>query len=278
MGNLDSPRGTRNYSPADRLCPMPSPIETADSTRPPNGELPQNPIAGEAASDSPASAESVTPVTAPSLVRSFRMGVIRRMILGLLFVLPIALTILVVYQIYHLLNQWVISPLAQVITPLGSDNVYWKAAETYVTPFLSVAAVLLFLYLMGYVFQTRLNRWLDWIVDRIPGISLLYRAIRDASSAMHGPQGIKTFDKVVLVPFPHAGARATGYLMGESEDEKSGRKLACVYIPIGLFPPSGYTLVFLRDDVTITNWDSASPWKMIISGGLTLPEKVPFIP
>jgi uncharacterized membrane protein len=198
------------------------------------------------------------------------------MILGLLFVLPIVLTVVVVYQIYRLLNQWVIEPLAQFITPLGSENVYWKSVETYVTPLISLASVLLFLYLMGYVFQSRLNRWLDWIFDRIPGISILYRAIRDASSAIHGPQGIKTIDKVVLVPFPHAGARATGYLMGESEDAKTGRKLACVYIPIGLFPPSGYTLVYWLDDVTITDWDAASPWKMIISGGLTLPGKVPF--
>lgn len=217
-----------------------------------------------------------SPVRPPSLVRSLQKGIVRRMILGLLFVLPIVLTVAVVYQIYRLLNQWMIEPLAQFITPLGSENVYWKSVETYVTPLISLASVLLFLYLMGYVFQTRLNRWLDWIVDRIPGISILYRAIRDASSAVHGPQGIKSIDKVVLVPFPHAGARATGYLMGESEDETTGRKLACVYIPIALFPPSGYTLVYWRDDVTLTDWDSTSPWKMIISGGLTLPGKVPF--
>jgi uncharacterized membrane protein len=214
---------------------------------------------------------------APSVVRSLQMGAVRRMVLGLLFVLPIVLTVVVVYQIYRLLNQWIIGPIAElIISPLVADNVYWKSVESYITPPISLALVLMFLYLMGYVFQSRLNRWLDWIVEQIPGISILYRAIRDASSAIHGPQGIKTIDKVVLVPFPHPGARATGYLMGESEDEKTGRKLACVYIPIALFPPSGYTLVFWYDDVTITDWDSASPWKMIISGGLTLPGKVPF--
>jgi uncharacterized membrane protein len=226
--------------------------------------------------DSPVATVVPNPVRAPSLVRSLQMGVIRRMILGLLFVLPIVLTIVVVYQIYRLLNQWVIEPIAFYITPVVADKLYWKSVENYVTPPISLVVVLMFLYLMGYLFQSRLNRWLDWIVDRIPGISILYRAIRDASSAIHGPQGIKTIDKVVLVPFPHPGARATGYLMGESEDEKTGRKLACVYIPIALFPPSGYTLVFWYDDVTITDWDSASPWKMIISGGLTLPGKVPF--
>ena len=240
----------------------------------PNGEpVPQAPATDPAPlPDSPN-----VPLRTPSLIRSLQMGVIRRMILGLLFVLPIVLTVVVVYQIYGLLNKWIIGQIAErIINPLVGENVYWKSVESYITPPISLALVLLFLYLMGYVFQSRLNRWLDWIVEQIPGISILYRAIRDASSAIHGPQGIKTIDKVVLVPFPHPGARATGYLMGESVDEKTGRRLACVYIPIGLFPPSGYTLVYWYDDVTITDWDSASPWKMIISGGLTLPGKVPF--
>jgi hypothetical protein len=191
--------------------PMASPIETASpgpDTNP--SSLPTENPAGNSPQE-----QIAAPVRPPSLVRSLQMGIVRRMILGLLFVLPIVLTVAVVYQIYRLLNQWMIEPLAQFITPLGSENVYWKSVGTYITPLISLASVLLFLYLMGYVFQTRLNRWLDWIVDRIPGVSILYRAIRDASSAVHGPQGIKTIDKVVLVPFPHEGARATGYLMGE---------------------------------------------------------------
>lgn len=256
------------HSPAE-----PSPEQTAEA----EASIPEP-------TDTPANSavSSFMPVPTSSLVPPLQVGAVRRMILGLLFVLPIVLTVLVVYQIYKLLNQWVILPIAKlIVTPVVTDkffaeNVYWKSVESYVTPPISLILVLLFLYLMGYVFQSRLNRWLDWIMERIPGISILYRAIRDASSAIHGPHGLKTIDKVVLVPFPHPGARATGFLMGESEDEKTGRKLACVYIPIALFPPSGYTLVFWYDDVTITNWDSASPWKMIISGGLTLPGKVPF--
>lgn len=251
---------------------MPSPVESSPPPAADTADPVQDPTGEQA--DALASRDEL--MRAPAAVRSMQMGVVRRMILGLLFVLPIVLTIVVVYQIYRLFNQWVIEPIAYYITPLVADKLYWKSVETYVTPPISLVVVLLFLYLMGYVFQSRLSRWLDWIVERIPGISILYRAIRDASSAIHGPHGIKTIDKVVLVPFPHPGARATGYLMGESEDEKTGRKLACVYIPIAMFPPSGYTLVFWYDDVTITNWDSAAPWKMIISGGLTLPGKVPF--
>jgi uncharacterized membrane protein len=201
---------------------------------------------------------------------------VRRVVFGLLFVLPILLTVLAVYQIYSILNAWVIEPVAQLIMPAQVELPYWDAVERYVTPPITLLVVGLLLYLLGYVFQSRLNHWIDWIFEHIPGVSILYRAIRDASRAIQGPDGLKKIDTVVLVPFPHPGARATGYLMGESQDAVTGRPLACVYIPIALFPPSGYTLMFPRDEVTVTNWDSTAPWKLMISGGLTIPEKVPF--
>jgi len=138
--------------------------------------------------------------------------------------------------------------------------------------------VLLIFYILGYAFQSRLSRWVDWGFSYIPGISVLYRAVRDASQAMQGPDGLKKIDTVVLVPFPHAGARATGFLMGECLDIESGKPLACVYIPIGLFPPSGYTLIFPREDVINTGWEATSPWKLLLSGGLTISQRVPFNP
>jgi len=160
--------------------------------------------------------------------------------------------------------------------PQGITDPQWVRVEKYVTGPITLAAILLSLYFLGYVFQSRLNHWVDWLFESIPGVSILYRAVREAARALHGPDGLKKIDSVVLVPFPHPGARATGYLMGESEDAETGRPLACVYIPIALFPPSGYTLVFPRDEVTITNWESTAPWKLLLSGGLTVPSKVPF--
>lgn len=203
-------------------------------------------------------------------------GIMRRMVFGLLFLLPILLTILAVIQIYRLLNSWVIAPVALLIVSQGIKNPYWTAVEQYVTPPISLLAVMLLLYIMGHAFQTRINHAVDWLFGSIPGVSILYRAIRDASQAMQGPDGIKNIDTVVLVPFPHPNARATGFLMGESEDSKTGRALACVYIPIALFPPSGYTLLFPREDVINTQWEATAPWKLLLSGGLTVPKSLPF--
>ena len=209
-------------------------------------------------------------------LRSF----LRRIVFGVLFAAPILLTLFVVYQIYLILNSWVIDPVASLIAPLifpkGLEDKNWAAFEKYVTPPISLLTVLLIFYILGYAFQSRLSRWVDWGFSYIPGISVLYRAVRDASQAMQGPDGLKKIDTVVLVPFPHAGARAAGFLMGECQDANTGKRLACVYIPIGLFPPSGYTLIFPREDVTPTGWEATSPWKLLLSGGLTVPEKIPY--
>ncbi len=203
-------------------------------------------------------------------------NIIRRIIFGVLFVLPMVLTVFVVYQIYRYLNAWIIDPVASFVVPKGINDPYWTAIEKYVTPPISLLTVMLLLYFLGYAFQSRLSRWVDWIFSYIPGVSMLYRAIRDASQAIQGPDGLKAIDTVVLVPFPHPGARATGFLMGESRDLHSGKLLACVYVPIALFPPSGYTLLFPYDDVIKTGWEASSPWKLLLSGGLTLPTRVPF--
>jgi uncharacterized membrane protein len=217
-------------------------------------------------------AKAVPPARRISTLRSM----LRRVVFGLLFVLPIVLTSLIFYYIYTVVNDWLIQPVAQLIVPKESSLPYWSQIQDYVTAPIALASVLLLLYFLGYLFQSRVSHWIDWIFSHIPGVSLVYRAIRDASLAMQGPDGLKAIDTVVLVPFPHTGARATGYLMGESEDSQTGRQLVCVYIPIALFPPSGYTLVFPREDVTFTKWEATSPWKLLLSGGLTVPKQVPF--
>ena len=208
----------------------------------------------------------------PSLVRR----ILRRTIFGVLFALPIMLTIFLVYQIYIVLDSWVIEPVASLILPKGIEDPYWKSIENFVTPPISLITVFLFFYFLGYAFQSRLSRWVDGLFGRIPGISMLYRAIRDASQAIQGPDGLKKIDTVVLVPFPHANARATGFLMGDCQDIETDEPLVCVYVPIALFPPSGYTLLFRREEIIFTEWEASSPWKLVLSGGLTIPTRIPF--
>ncbi len=164
-------------------------------------------------------------------------SIARRVIFGVLFVLPMVLTIFVVYQIYRILNSWVIDPVAKLIIPHGIESPAWSVFDKFLTPIVSLSAVLLMFYFLGYAFQTRISRWVDWIFSSIPGVSILYRAIRDASQAMQGPDGLKNIDTVVLVPFPHPGARAAGFLMGETRDIATGMPWPAFTFPSDFSPP-----------------------------------------
>jgi len=84
------------------------------------------------------------------------------------------------------------------------------------------------------------------------------------------------FDKVVLVAFPHSHGRMVGFVMGASRAVEDGQPLVCVYIPFGIFPPSGYTMVFPAERVVETDWTTKEAWKFLLSGGLTVPAQLPF--
>src|SRR6186997_2572834 len=99
------------------------------------------------------------PIKPISTIRS----ILRRVMFGLLFVLPIVLTGLIVYYIYITLNDWLIKPVAILIIPRETGIAYWDQIQIYVTTPITLVAVLLLLYFMGYAFQTRLNHWVDWI-------------------------------------------------------------------------------------------------------------------
>ncbi len=78
------------------------------------------------------------------------------------------LTIFVVYQIYRILNSWVIDPVAKLIIPHGIESPAWSVFDKFLTPIVSLSAVLLMFYFLGYAFQTRISRWVDWIFSSIP--------------------------------------------------------------------------------------------------------------
>lgn len=213
---------------------------------------------------------------APRKPLSLRQRMLRRLIAGVLFVLPALITILVIYQIFLMIQNWIIEPVAMVIVPPKFENKYWQTIDSFVAPLFSLVVVFGGLYLAGYLFQTRIRDWINWLFSHVPGVSTIYTAILDVLDSYRGPDGLKKIDKVVIVPFPTERARTAGYLMTETSDEETGEELVCVYIPLALFPPSGYTLVYPKEDVIMTEWDAAEGWKFLLSAGLTLPPAMPY--
>lgn len=196
----------------------------------------------------------------------------RTLLAGTAFVLPIVLMVAIFHYIYLLVDRYLVQPFGQLVVASGYENeflMYWS-------PVISLFTVVLVLFVCGLLFRTRLRQWVDWAMGKVPGVATLYNALRDTARALQGPPGLESVDTVVLVPFPHGNARMAGYLMAKMDEAESGRALACVYVPIVLFPPSGYTIIIPEDEVVYTDWPTKDVWKLLLSGGLTLPGNVPF--
>lgn len=199
--------------------------------------------------------------------------IVRTIFGGIVLVLPFAVMLAIVHYIFSLMNDYVVTPLAKLLLPKGFEDLfiyYWG-------PFVSIIAGLVFLFFMGLLFRTRVRNFLDWAFGKVPGVNTIYSAISDTAKALTGPPGLANVNTVVLVPFPHNEARMAGYLMTKSK-QPNGRTLVAVYVPLVLFPPSGYTLVVPEEKIVYTDWPTKDVWKLLLSGGLTIPANIPFEP
>lgn len=199
--------------------------------------------------------------------------IIRTIMGGIVLVLPFAVMIGLVHYVYSLLNSYLVDPLLKLMLPEEMED--WYVA--YWGPWASLLGVLVFLFFMGLLFRTRFRNLVDWSLGNVPGVRTLYSAVSDTAKALAGVPGLANVDTVVLVPFPHSDMRMAGYLMTKSK-QPNGRSLVAVYVPLVLFPPSGYTVVLPEDQVVYTDWPTKDVWKMLLSGGLTLPSEIPFEP
>jgi len=222
-----------------------------------------------------AEAEQTSRKTAnPSSVgTSITKWVLHTILGGLLLILPFLVIAGLVHYVYTLFNGYIVEPIALRVLPEDFEQTFLF----YLAPLISLAIVIGFLFLMGLLFRTRIRTLVQWTMGHVPGVSTIYSAIHDTTAALRGPPGLVNVDTVVLVPFPHPGARMAGYLMTRNH-QPNGSVLVSVYIPIVLFPPSGYTVIIPEKDIVFTDWPTKDVWKLLLTGGLTLPPEIPFEP
>ena len=137
-------------------------------------------------------AETHPPGPTPNELHAIRafFGAIRtRIVSGLILALPIAITLWIVYQLYLTLQGLVIGPTTDVILwLLGPDRVrdlpaWWRK---FVSPVVALASVLALLYFLGLFVSTRLAKFIDWLMSRVPVVTTIYHAVRGDFEARLG--------------------------------------------------------------------------------------------
>jgi len=214
----------------------------------------------------------------PSFGQTFR----NRIISGLIFALPIAITFSIVYWLLMMLERFVLNPLATLTTRLQAYVRHYPALENLpgwwydvASPLLAIFLAILTLYFLGLALRSWVYRLVEWFLMHVPIVNTIYRAVRNVVVSLGSQlQGGAGFQRVVLVEFPHPGMRSLGLVTNSLRDFATGRTILTVYIMTGFMPPAGFTLFVPEESVTNVAWNVNETLQAIISAGLTTPPTI----
>jgi uncharacterized membrane protein len=213
---------------------------------------------------------------------SFRQQFRNRLISGLIFALPIAITFSIVYWLLATLQGFVLNPLAKLTASLRAYVSHYRALEylprwwyEVASPLLAVILAIGTLYFLGLALRSWIYRSVEWLMMHVPVVNMIYRAVRNVvvslGSQLESGAGFK---RVVLVEFPHPGVRSLGLVTNSLRDVTTGRTILTVYIMTGFMPPAGFTLFVPEESVTNIAWNVNDTLQAIISAGLTTPPTI----
>ena len=172
---------------------------------------------------------------------------------GVLAVVPIAITIFIIY--------WV-----EVHTLSISDFLFKKEI-----PFVGVAVAIAGIYLSGLLATTLVGRFflrvIDRILTRVPMIREVYIAWKQIALTPGGVEG--TFSKVVLIPDDSGHARTLGFTSGRPID--TAGHILCVYIPFVPNPVSGKLVFVALDKCLFPDVSPEEAFKILLSTGNYVP-------
>lgn len=186
----------------------------------------------------------------------------KRFITGLLIILPIAITIWVIYRIFTSLD----SILGKTINNVFEINI----------PGLGLLATLAIIFLVGMVADNLIGRKITQLTEKLfkslPIVKTIYTPLRDILKNFSGNK-TNNFKKVVFVNFPMEGSSSLGFITNESVTINGQEKVA-IFIPTTPNPTNGF-LVYLSPDKYIElDMPVDEALKTIISLGAISPEMI----
>ncbi|MHC4550945.1 MAG: DUF502 domain-containing protein [Planctomycetota bacterium] len=181
--------------------------------------------------------------------------ILRSFFRGLLFVVPVAVTVYVVYWLFVRLDSFL-------------DPEPWLGFRL---PGLGVVMTLVAITLVGLLASNILTRWavqlMDTIFRRVPLAKILYTSLKDLTEALVGEK--KKFDRPVLVSLGEGvGGEILGFVTREDLKWMDRPDAVAVYFPQS-YNFAGSVFVFPRARLTPLAADAGSVMKFIVSGGVT---------
>jgi uncharacterized membrane protein len=187
---------------------------------------------------------------------------------GLIILAPIIITIYAVTALFNLIDS-IIPEAVQRLFP------FWTIVDSQGVPQkipgLGVIILVLAVILVGYISSSfivgRLVDLLDKVLERTPGVKIIYSTVKDFLEAFAGNK--RKFDKAVLVSVQDRDVWQAGFITQQEVEQFGLEEYVAVYVPKS-YAFAGQLYFVKRDRVRLlTDVSSAEVMKFAISGGVT---------
>jgi len=188
---------------------------------------------------------------------------------GLLFWIPLGLSIVVISFFLELVNN--------IVPPQYLPEVLFDLEETI--PGSGIIWVVLIMLITGALVNNFIGRKLiqlwERLLNKIPGFRGIYNALKKLSDTVLSPSG-ESFKKALLVEYPRKGmwtiAFQTGSYRGEVE-KIIGEEIINLYVPTTPNPTSGFFIMMPKKDAIELEMSVDNAFKLIISTGVVAPDQ-----
>ena len=200
-----------------------------------------------------------------SMIQRVERHILRRMMSGLFVLIPLIITLWVLYFVLGKLDSFVrsVSKTAQL--------------DVLDQPFVGVVIALGVLYVIGAIVSNKSGRrafdWQSAVLTRIPVVKSIYGVAKQAADALSTPMGHQ-YSRVVLINWPRPGVLAMGFVTGHLHYTATDSTHLVVYIPTVPNPTSGNLAIVPESEIIETDMTIEDAMKIVFSGGIVLPDSL----
>ena len=208
---------------------------------------------------------------------SVRQQVIRKKILssvaqlffqGVVVLAPIGVTIWVVVSLFNWVDNF-LPNLLNFIFPLQFAEVNGQIPKVTGLGFVVAITLVLFIgWLSSLFFVERLVSIFDKLLEKTPGIKIIYSSVKDFLEAFAGNK--KKFDQPVLVNVDSTDVWRIGFITQKNTEHFGLKDFVTVYVPHS-YAISGITYIVSADRIKKMpkGVNASEAMKYVVSGGVT---------
>lgn len=206
----------------------------------------------------------------------FRTNFRRNFIAGVATILPVWLTLLIVWFVFKWISGFAVPLLSPIFNfTIGREHL-GKEQSIMVVRFVSFFLTIFVIWFTGlvatHIVGRRILLRMESLFIKLPVLKGIYLSVRKFVQFFYAQK--QAFSKVVLIEFPRKGVYSMGFVTAQISDEiksKIGDDFVNVFVPTVPNPTTGYLVMVPQKELIPLEMKVDEAFQLLVSGGILVP-------